>query len=109
VLAESLDDGENKTAVIFQDLDLSGEKGFYARARHKGALAGKSPWSPTRRALLKEFHDDFLIGVGITEGGAVFRIDGEGKPVAVEVPQRLVQPPQGPGRRVRRPVPGVSA
>jgi hypothetical protein len=78
ILAESLDDGTNLESVIFSGTDLTGDLGFYARTRQKGALAGWSGWSPICHALLKEFHNDFLIGIGITEGGAVYHIDGEG-------------------------------
>ncbi|MDR1515664.1 MAG: hypothetical protein LBS45_08215 [Synergistaceae bacterium] len=83
ILAESLDDADNLTSVILNGIDMTGDLGFYARTRHEAANAGKSAWSPIRHALLREFHNDHLIGIGISEGSMVYWIDEQGNHVNV--------------------------
>jgi hypothetical protein len=74
IIAESLDDTQSLTAIVFPNLDLEGEHGFYSRVRHKAALAGESRWSPIRHAWLRDFHDSPFIGVAgrpASEGGVI--------------------------------------
>ena len=78
ILAQSLDDTVNLTSMPFSNLDMTGDLGFYTRVRYEGTLTGKSSYSPIRHALLREFHDDYLIGVGITNNGWVRWIDEAG-------------------------------
>ena len=84
ILAESLNDLSNLTSITFENLNLTGDLGFYARVRHTGSLAGTSKYSENRHALLKEFHTSYIIGIGVMENGVIYNIDEQGNHVNIK-------------------------
>jgi hypothetical protein len=85
IIAETTDDITNLTSW---QPPVSIMNTVYVRTRYKGAQTpGKSPWSPRRMALPREYYTDSLIGVGfrlLSNGSLVgHNIDEAGNDVSI--------------------------